>query len=286
MKILLFGKNGMVGQAVERLAKQSGLYLDAYGRDEADFTQTNQCADIVMRSDADVIINAAAFTAVDRAESNQETAYVVNCATPSAVALAANSCGIPLVHISTDYIFSSNDETPIKPDHPTSPINIYGASKLAGEKAIIESGCTYVILRTSWVFSDHGNNFVKTMIRLSQDRDALSIVSDQIGGPTSAYSIAQACIDIASSLHNGHDSGIYHFSGAPNVSWSDFARDIFARAGRNVKVSDITTSEYKTPAARPLNSRLDCDSLLADFGIKRPDWKNDLDDILRGIISS
>lgn len=286
MKILLFGNNGMVGRAVKQLANQQGLSIESYNRQQADFTNPQQCTDIVMTCDSDVIINAAAYTAVDKAETEPELAYAINCNTPGAIAIAANHRSIPLVHISTDYIFSSNDETPMKPDHPTGPVNIYGASKLAGEKAIVQSGCKHTILRTSWVFSDQGNNFVKTMLRLSEEKEALSIVSDQVGGPTCAYAIADACIKIAKAMHMGSEGGMYHFSGTPNVSWSDFARCIFERAKRQVQITDITTSEYKTPAARPLNSRLNCDSLLTDFKIKQPNWKDDLDHIIKGVIPS
>ena len=179
---------------------------------------------------------------------------------------------------------SKPGETPWLPDAPTGPLGIYGASKLGGERGIIAAGGTYAILRTSWVFSAHGNNFLKTMLRLSETRDHLSIVADQIGGPTPAAAIAEACVTIAKTLISEPDKGgIYHFSGAPDTSWAGFAREIFAAADRDVTVEDIPTSAYPTPAKRPLNSRLDCSSLSSQFGITRPDWRTATKDIVKAL---
>ena len=277
MKILVFGKTGQV--ATELQAQGDVVPL---GRDEADLSQPGQCADAIRAHGPDVVINAAAYTAVDRAEQDEALATVINGDAPGAMAIACADLGIPLVHISTDYVFAGDGTKPWTPDDPVAPPNAYGRSKLAGELAIAASGCTHVILRTSWVFSAHGNNFVKTMLRLSDSRDALSVVADQIGGPTSARAIAAACLTIAGQI--GRDtavSGIHHFSGTPDASWADFATEIFRQAGRDVTVTGIGTKEYPTPAVRPLNSRLDCSRLAQTFGITCPDWRDELALVLR-----
>jgi len=190
------------------------------------------------------------------------------------------------VHYSTDYVFDGKGTAPFKPDDPARPINAYGRSKRLGELAVVDSGAAYAILRTSWVFSATGQNFVKTMLRLSDAHPTLLVVADQIGGPTPAAAIAQACLTIAEALRAAPDlSGIYHFSGTPATSWSDFAREIFARAGRNTSVTDIATADYPTPAQRPGNSRLDC-STLAAFGLRAPDWRRGLEQVLQEIGAS
>jgi dTDP-4-dehydrorhamnose reductase len=186
-----------------------------------------------------------------------------------------------LIHISTDYVFDGTGTTPRAPDAPTAPLGVYGTTKLAGEAAIQAANGPFSILRTSWVFSAHGANFVKTMLRLGAEREQLSVVADQIGGPTSAASIADAVLSIATSSGHKDNRGVYHFSGAPDVSWADFAREIFKQAKLNVGVDDILTSAYPTPAKRPLNSRLDCESLLLEFGIDRPNWRKDLNNVLK-----
>jgi dTDP-4-dehydrorhamnose reductase len=205
----------------------------------------------------------------------------VNAESVGAIAHGAANMNIPLVHISTDYVFEGGGETPWRPSDPTGPIGAYGASKLAGEEAIRAAGGAHVILRTSWVVSAHGNNFVKTMLRLGRERDRLTIVADQIGGPTAAADIAASCLSIAEQLVKGGPSGTYHYSGSPDVSWADFAREIFAQAGLNVDVVDIPSSDYPTPAKRPLNSRMDCSTLATDYGIPRPNWRESLHAILR-----
>jgi dTDP-4-dehydrorhamnose reductase len=277
MNILVFGKTGQVATELQLQAD-----VVALGRDQADLSKPDACAAAIREHAPDVVINAAAYTAVDRAEEEEALATVINGDAPGAMALVCADLGIPLVHISTDYVFAGDGTKPWTPDDPVAPPNAYGRSKLAGELAIAASGCTHVILRTSWVFSAHGNNFVKTMLRLSDSRDALSVVADQIGGPTSARAIAAACLTIAGQI--GRDtavSGIHHFSGTPDASWADFANEIFAQAGRSVKVTGIGTQDYPTPAVRPLNSRMDCKSLDQAFAIKRPDWREELTLVLR-----
>lgn len=269
MTFLVFGKTGQVASELARFDNVTCL-----GREDADLTDPSACEAVLSQSGAVAIINAAAYTAVDKAETERDTAMIVNAMAPSAMAAAAASKDIPFVHISTDYVFDGGGVAPWKPGDITNPLGVYGASKLGGERGVMAAGGTHAILRTSWVFSAHGNNFLKTMLRLSESRDHLTIVADQIGGPTPARAIAQACLTLAEALQITPDkSGIYHFSGAPDTSWADFAREIFAAASRDVTVENITTSAYPTPATRPLNSRLDCTTLEAQFGIKRPNWK-------------
>lgn len=275
MNILVFGKTGQVATELQRQGD-----VIALGRDEADFSDPATCVAQILRYKPDVIINAVAYTAVDKAESESDLAHLVNAEAVGAIAHGAANMNIPLVHISTDYVFEGGGETPWRPSDPTGPIGVYGASKLAGEEAIRAAGGAHVILRTSWVVSAHGNNFVKTMLRLGRERDRLTIVADQIGGPTAAADIAATCLTIAKKLLNGGPSGTYHYSGAPGVSWADFAREIFVQAGLNVDVVDIPSSDYPTPAKRPLNSRMDCSTLAAAYGIERPNWRESLKEIL------
>jgi len=198
------------------------------------------------------------------------------------MAKAAAKRGLPFLHISSDYVFDGQGERPWQPDDTPSPLGAYGRSKLAGEDGIRTAGGTYAILRTSWVFSAHGTNFVKAMLRLGKGRDTLDIVSDQIGGPTPAAGIATALITMAKAFHSGSGrTGIYHYSGIPAISWADFARQIFARSGMQVAVGDIPTSAYPTPARRPRNSRLNASTLTADYGIDPPDWQAGLNDVLK-----
>ena len=279
MKIALFGKTGQVATEIQRRAPK-GVILEAIGRNRADFASPAMVKDSALSFDADVIVNAVAYTAVDKAEGDAELANLVNNLSVAALAQAAAKRAIPLIHISTDYVFDGSDEVPRTPDAPTGPLGVYGSTKLAGEQAILAENALSVILRTSWVFSAHGSNFVKTMLRLGLERDQLSIVADQVGGPTSAAAIADAVFAIAAQLGKDSQTGVYHFSGAPDASWALFAREIFRLAKLDVSVKEILTSDYPTPAKRPLNSRLNCESLARDFGIARPDWRNDLTTVL------
>ena len=277
MRLLVFGQTGQVARELAR-ARPCARFLS---RAEADLTDPEACARMIEQSNADAVINAAAYTAVDQAETDASAAFLINGASPTAMAKAAATKGMPFVHISTDYLFNGLGTKPRGPDDPVAPLGVYGESKLAGENGVRAAGGVHAILRTSWVVSAHGSNFVKTMLRLSETRETLRIVADQTGGPTPAATIADAVVGIADALvANGGPSGTYHFAGAPDVNWADLARAIFLEAGRNVTVEDISTEDYPTPAQRPANSRLDCSSLERDFGIKRPDWQQGLRDIL------
>ena len=282
MTVLVFGRTGQVGG---ELARRPGV--TALGREDADLADPRQCAEAIVRSDADAVVNAAAYTAVDRAEEDEELARLVNAEAPAAMAEAAAARAIPFVHISTDYVFDGSGTRAWTPEDETCPLGAYGRTKLAGEAAVRAAGGPHAILRTSWVFSAHGNNFVKTILRLKAEKGTLAIVGDQIGGPTPAASIADACLALVEALRaDPGKSGTYHFSGSPDVSWAEFASAIVADAGRGTTISAITSADYPTPAARPRNSRLDCSTLEAAFGIARPRWQDGLRRVLTELAGS
>ena len=275
--ILVFGKTGQVATELQLLGDVLAL-----GRDQADLSDPVVCVHAIRALMPRAVINAAAYTAVDKAEEEEGLATIINGDAPTAIAQACAEMQIPFVHISTDYVFDGSGKEPWKPSDTTAPQNAYGRSKLVGEEGILGSGATHAILRTSWVVSAYGTNFVKTMLRLSETRDSLSIVGDQYGGPTPARDIARACLMIAKHLQEDPSkSGTYHYSGAPSVSWADFASEIFEQAARSVTVIPISTTEYPAPAKRPLNSRMDCRSTVSTFGVKEPDWRIGLNHILK-----
>ena len=280
MKLLVFGKTGQVATELARRlpADFQAVFL---GRDHADLSDPASCAAAIADGRTEVVINAAAWTAVDKAENEEAAATVVNGDAPAAMAGACAQAGIPFLHISTDYVFAGGGEAPFRPGDLTAPLGAYGRSKLLGEAGVRAAGGQHLILRTSWVFSAHGANFVKTMLRLGREREVLKVVDDQHGGPTPAAAIADALITAARAMKAGAAGGTHHFSGAPDTTWAGFAREIMARAGLNCRVDGIPTSDYPTPAARPLNSRLDCSDLEMAFGIPRPDWRAGLDEVLR-----
>ncbi len=279
MTILVFGKTGQVAR---ELAGQADV--TCLGRDAADLADPAACAAAIRAHAPAAVINAAAFTAVDAAEAREAEATVINGAAPGAMARACAALGIPFVQISTDYVFDGGGDTPWQPGDATGPLGAYGRSKLAGEQAVAEAGGTWAVLRTSWVVSAHGNNFVKTMLRLGAERAALTVVADQIGGPTPARDIAAACLRMVKTLASEPDKrGIHHFAGAPDVSWAGFARAIMAQGGRACSITDIPSRDYPTPAARPANSRLDCSGFETAFDMKRPDWRDGLAAILNDL---
>lgn len=278
MRVLVFGKTGQVARELARRTPQN-VRARFLGRDEADLMDPKACAAAIR--DCDVVINAAAWTAVDKAETEEAAANLVNGEAPSAMAVACAGREIPFLQISTDYVFDGAGDQPFAVDHPTAPLGAYGRSKLLGEAGVRAAGGNSLILRTSWVVSAHGTNFVKTMLRLGAERQSLNVVADQIGGPTPAAAIADALFTAASAMAQGAAGGIHHFAGTPDTSWAGFAREIMARAGLNCQITEIPSSAYPTPARRPHNSRLDCSGLEAAFGIKRPDWRAGLDQILQ-----
>ena len=278
--LLVFGQTGQVARELQHLTPGARFL----SRTQADLTDPEACAEAIRAHAPRAVINAAAYTAVDKAEEEEALATTINGAAPGAMARACADLGIPLVQISTDYVFDGSGTAPWRPDEAPAPLGAYGRSKLVGEEGVRATGGPHAVLRTSWVVSAHGANFVKTMLRLGKTRDSLTVVADQMGGPTPARAIAAACVEMAETLVSEPEkSGTYHFSGAPDVSWAGFAREIFAQAGIACAVEDIPTTAYPTPAARPLNSRLDCTDLETVFGLSRPDWRAGLADILKDL---
>lgn len=282
MALLIFGETGQVARELRALCPEA----ISVGRDTVDLSNPRACADVIRQIAPSAVINAAAYTAVDKAENEEEAATIINGHAPTMMARACAEIGAPFVHISTDYVLDGQGTAPFAPATKTAPINAYGRSKEAGESGVRAAGGTYAILRTSWVFSSTGNNFLRTMLRLGATRDSLNVVADQIGGPTPARAIARACLTIAEALKTAPEkSGIYHFSGAPDVSWADFARGIFDAADLKTQVNGIPSQDYPTPASRPLNSRMDCSALQTAFDIKRPDWRASLPALIATITS-
>jgi dTDP-4-dehydrorhamnose reductase len=279
VKIALFGRDGQVATEVRRRVP-SDVSLTVLDRTQADFLNPDQIADVTRTLDVDAIINAVAYTQVDQAEDDAERARIINADAVAALAKGAAATNTPVVHISTDYVFSGEGTKPWVPTDAVDPQCVYGATKLQGEQALTATGVPHAILRTSWVFSAHRINFAKTMLKLGDSHTRLTIVSDQIGGPTPSADIADACLTLARGLADGATGGTYHFSGTQDTSWAGFAREIFDQTGQTVDVVDIPTDEFPRPAKRPLNSRLDCSTLEADFGISRPDWREGLKTVL------
>ena len=283
MKALVLGRSGQVATELARLLPEATVL----GRDAADLSDPAAATAAVRDAPEDcrVVINAAAWTAVDRAEQEEDAARALNATAPGALAAACAARGLPFLHVSTDYVFDGTGTAPFAPDAPTAPLGAYGRTKLEGEQAVRAAmegtGTPWAVLRTSWVFSAHGANFVKTMLRLGAERDRLTVVEDQVGGPTPAADIAATLVAMAGVLvRDGGPSGIYHLSGGPDTSWAGFAAEIMARAGLDCEIAGIPSADYPTPAARPANSRLDMAITTRDFGVARPDWREGLDAVL------
>ncbi len=271
MRILLFGHNGQVARCLQ---EEAGDELVALGRDAADLMQEGATQKAITAHQPDMVINAAAYTAVDKAEEEQNAAAQVNANAPGEMALAAKTAGAQFIHLSSDYVFDGKSEAPYAETDAANPLNVYAQTKLAGEQAVLSANPQAIIMRTSWVFSEFGDNFVKTMLRLGAERDSLSVVADQTGGPTPARDIAKALLAIAAKKHRGAPGeGLYHYQGAPTTSWAEFADKIFDYADLSVAVAPIATAQYPTPAERPLNTHLNCGKIERDFGVAMPDWR-------------
>lgn len=286
MKVLITGCNGQVGSCLVKLLQNNqNVEISAVDREELDITQQDAVSHYVSSFQPDVIINAAAHTAVDKAEQQIELSYAINRDGPKYLAQAANEIGALMLHISTDYVFDGTKETTYVETDLVNPQSIYGITKLAGEEAVAEVCPRHIILRTAWVFSEHGNNFVKTMLGLTKQRDTLGIVADQFGGPTYAGDIAAALIKMAEVITDSNKSfdpinyGIYHYSGLPHVSWCEFAQEIFEKATKqgvlikSPDVKGIKTEEYPTPAKRPANSTLNTNKITTVFNIPASNWQ-------------
>ncbi|MGZ7846673.1 dTDP-4-dehydrorhamnose reductase [Haemophilus sp. SZY H57] len=285
-KFLITGAHGQVGYCLTQQLQGKHLVL-AVDRDELDITDERAVQKTIENFRPDVIINAAAHTAVDRAENEVELSESINVKGPKYLAEAAKSVGAAILHISTDYVFDGQGEGKYKETDITAPQGVYGRTKLEGEQAVAQANDKFIVLRTAWVFGEHGNNFVKTMLRLAKTRDTLGVVADQIGGPTYAGDIAAALIDISERIIDDQnvEYGIYHFTGEPYVSWCDFAKAIFTEAvSQNVlekapHVNAITTADYPTPAKRPANSCLDLTKIQRVFDIQSSNWQKALKNI-------
>ena len=274
MKVLIAGANGQVGAELTRLVKSEGIEFLAAGRTEMDIGSRHHVMTVVKEYQPDIIVNAAAYTAVDRAESEPDAANRINHQGALHLAEAAAEFGAILLHISTDFVFDGTKEGAYVEQDTCRPLSVYGQSKYDGERAIRDVSDKHIILRTAWVFGGEAN-FVKTMRRLAADRDELNVVSDQRGGPTPARAIAESLIRIAKDVLAPEfaEWGLYHFTGSPSVSWYEFACHIL-KDHSGVKVHPIPTSGYPTPATRPANSVLDCQRIKDVFGIEQPDWRD------------
>ncbi|MGF1710717.1 dTDP-4-dehydrorhamnose reductase [Vibrio kagoshimensis] len=288
MRILITGCYGQVGSCLtQQLANNENITMLALDRENLDITCQEAVNTVIAEFKPSIIINAAAHTAVDQAEEEVDLSYAINRNGPKYLAEAAQSVGAAILHISTDYVFEGSKAGEYVETDITNPQGVYGESKLAGEIAVAEACDKYIILRTAWVFGENGNNFVKTMLRLAENRDALSIVGDQFGGPTYAGDIASVLIEIAKRIAQGDavEYGVYHYSGLPHVSWFDFAAAIFDIAfeqgflDKKPNLTSIATDQYPTPAKRPSNSRLSTEKITQGFSIKGSNWKAALNNI-------
>lgn len=290
--ILVTGGNGQLGTELQRCAWPAGYEVVAIDVADLDLTDTAAIAAKVAERPWAAVINGAAYTAVDKAESDIVTAWAVNAMAPAAFGEACAKAGIPLVQVSTDYVFAGDKAGAWEVDDPVAPLGVYGASKLGGELAVRTSGARHVIVRTAWVVSAHGSNFVKTMLRVSAERDTLTVVDDQRGSPTSAADLAGALMAITLRLieDEGAPTGTFHFSNAGETSWAGFAAEIFhqaaARGGVTANVTPITTDQYPTPARRPANSLLSHAAIGAAYGIAPRPWQDALSEILDELIGA
>ena len=297
MKIVLFGRGGQVGRELGPLLSSQGRLI-ACGRDEADLERPDTVRDLIRREAPDIVINAAAYTAVDRAESEPEQARQVNADTVGVMAGEMDRLGGWLVHYSTDYVFDGTKSGSYVETDPTGPLSVYGSTKLAGEQVIAASGCRHLIFRTSWVYATHGSNFVRTMLRLLQERDALSVVDDQVGAPTAAARIAAVTAATVGRLAGGEQwlppSGIYHLTAGSATSWHGLAEFIAVTAraeGLPLRVAPdsirpISSSAWPQAARRPANSRLDTGKLQRTFDMPLPPWPDDVRKVVADLISS
>ena len=277
MKILVLGCKGQLGRCLNDQLKSTDHEVIYTSREQIDISDFELTKSKILGIFPNLIINATAYTAVDKAEEDQKTANLINHLAVKNIADICNQLECWLIHVSTDYVFDGNSKVPYREDDQTNPQGAYGETKLKGELAIQSSGCKHIIIRTAWVFSEYGNNFLKTMLRLGAERDELSIVGDQIGCPTYAQDIARSIVEIVPQLNSRKDNDIYHYCGDQPCSWYDFANAIFDQAmTSNLKipsiVNSIETSAYPTPAKRPAFSVLDCSKIENDFGVHASNW--------------
>ncbi len=288
MKIVVTGREGQVVQSLlEKASQRPDLQVIALGRPELDLAKPESVRSAIEAAKPDLVVSAAAYTAVDLAEDQPELAFAVNASGAEAVAEAAKICGVPVIHLSTDYVFAGDADKPYVETDITGPRSVYGSSKLEGERLVAQANPQHIVLRTAWVYSFFGRNFVKTMLKLAETRDSLSVVSDQWGNPTSALDIADAIIQVADHLAATPDFsayGVYHLVGTGDTNWSGFARTIFSESaklgGPTATVTDIATADYPTKAARPANSRLSTVKFQKMFNWSAPHWQSSLRDVV------
>lgn len=280
MRIAVTGTEGQVVRSLMERGLEAGFEIIPLGRPQCDLAEPASLEAAIAAAKPDIVVSAAAYTAVDKAESEPDLAHSINGLGAGAVSAAAAKVGVPVIHLSTDYVFDGAKIGAYTETDATGPVSVYGASKLEGERLVAAANPAHVILRTAWVYSPFGNNFVKTMLRLAETRDKLGVVSDQTGCPTSALDIADAIFEISRRLQTSTDPslyGIFHLSGSGVATWADLAELIFealaANGGKAVHVDHIATADYKTAATRPANSRLSGDKLSAVYGLTLPDWK-------------
>lgn len=284
-KILVIGAKGQVGVDVCTVLAGVGHSVVGLGSAELDVCSIEAVTQAVVRHSPGVIVNCSAYTAVDKAEQERDKAYQVNVVGPKNLAVVSSQFDVPVIHISTDYVFDGSKSSAYMETDPAAPLGVYGKTKLGGELALTEGCVKHIVLRTSWVFGLHGGNFVKTILRLAKDRDTLDIIGDQVGAPTYAGDIAGAVERIVLAIGKSNVTwGVYHYAGQEAVSWADFARSILSESGdfERVLVRDITTAEYAAPAPRPLNSRLDCSKIIENFDVALSDWRQALPMFVRG----
>lgn len=278
MRVLVLGQTGQVARALSAI---SPAWTFA-GRDTADLTKTEDLEGCLAARKWDAVINAAGYTAVDRAESEPDLAHAVNAVAPGIIAHRCAAMNVPFIHLSTDYVFDGKKSGPYVEDDEVSPLNVYGASKAEGERAVLTSGGKNLIIRTSWVYAPEGRNFVRTMLKLGRERDEIQVVNDQTGTPTFAVDIAQGIAGLLPGFIGGtaRNTGIFHMTGSGQGTWFEFAEEIFRLAAlsgmKAPRILPISTEDYKTPARRPANSRLDCTKLETVYGIKLPRWEESL----------
>jgi dTDP-4-dehydrorhamnose reductase len=290
MKILVTGTRGqVVTSLVEAAAAMDDIELITVGRPDFDLAEPSSVRQVILAVKPEIVVSAAAYTAVDRAEDERNLAYAINVTGAAAVAEAAAVLRIPIIHLSTDYVFSGTDPYPYLEDDEAEPKTVYGYTKLRSERAVASVNPRHIILRTSWVYSPFGSNFVRTMLRIAAERESIGVVSDQWGNPTSALDLATAILHIAT-FPAKHYTGIYHLSGTGETNWSGFARHIFdvsrAHGGPSADVEDILSSAYRTRARRPTNSCLSTDKFERVFGWRAPSWQSSVETVVQRIIES
>lgn len=292
MRIVVTGREGQVARSLIERARGSDFHIELLGRPELDLGGPPELiVEAVKAAKPDVLISAAAYTQVDKAEGERTIAFAVNEQGPRALARAARALDVPLVHLSTDYVFEGAKTSPYLENDATFPTGVYGASKLAGEQAVLEEHRNSAILRTAWVYSPFGANFVKTMLRLARDREEIGVVADQRGNPTSALDIASGVLRVTANLVGGDDAsqrGVFHMTATGDASWAEFAEAIFSASaeagGPTARVRPIRTEDYPTPAQRPANSRLDSSKLAGAHGVRLPEWRSSLKQVVQRLV--